>query len=205
MPDVSSHREHAIRLVAIGASAGGVEALGLLLQALPATTHVAVVVVLHLPRDRPSLLPALYAQRCALPVREAGDKEPVLPGTVYFAAPDYHLLIEQDFTFSLSVDAPVHHSRPAIDVTLESAAYAYGRQMLGIILTGASADGAFGLAVVRQQGGLAWVQDPLEAVAGTMPAAAIALAGADCIYSLQQIAAGLSRLGPDQHRPGQHS
>ncbi len=188
-----------IQLVVIGASAGGVEALGVLLQALPAGATAALVAVLHIPHGRPSLLPELYAQRCALPVREAEDKEPVVAGTVYFAAPDYHLQIEPERTFSFSIDGAVNYSLPAIDVTLESAALAYGPAMLGIILTGASADGAAGLAAVRRHGGLAWVQDPQEALAKAMPAAAIARAGADRIWRIKQIAAGLSRLGPRLH------
>jgi two-component system chemotaxis response regulator CheB len=181
-----------LKLIAIGTSAGGVEALGVLLAALPADCPAAVVVVLHIPPDRASLLPSLYAARCPLPIKEVEDKEPVSAGTVYFAAPDYHMQIEPDRTFSLSLDAPVNYSRPSIDVTLESAAYAYGREMLGIILTGASADGAAGLAAVRARGGLAWVQDPAQALASTMPAAALALAGADLVTGLDGIAAGLA-------------
>ena len=182
-----------VQLVAIGASAGGVEALGLLLRALPADCRIAVAVVLHLAPDRASRLAQLYARHCALPVKEVEDKEPVLAGTVYLAAPDYHLQVEPDRTFSLSQDDAVHFSRPAIDVMLETAAYAYRAQMLGIVLTGASADGAAGLLRVRREGGLAWVQDPARAQAATMPAAALALAGADQVWSLDQIAAGLAR------------
>lgn len=192
----SDRRMERIELIVIGASAGGVEALGLLLQHLPAACRAAVAVVLHLPPDRHSLLPSLYAQRCRVPVKEVEDKEAVVSGTVYFAAPDYHMQLEPNRSFSLSVDGPVNYSRPSIDVTMESAAYAYGERMLGIILTGASADGAAGLAVVRQQGGLAWVQDPAEAMVATMPAAALALAGADRVLSLEQMAAELARLGP---------
>lgn len=183
-----------IRLVVVGASAGGVEALDVVLRALPARGRAALVVVLHMPPDRSSLLPRLYAERCRWPIKEVEDKEPVLPGTVYFAAPDYHLQVEPGGSFSLSLDAPVHFSRPSIDVALESAALAYGADMLGIILTGASADGAAGLALVRQHGGLGWVQDPAQAMASVMPAAALALAGADRVLSLAQIGAGLAGL-----------
>lgn len=184
-----------IRLIVIGTSAGGVEALGLLLRALPASRRVAVAVVLHIPPDRTSLLPKLYADRCLMRIKEVDDKEPVVPGTVYFAAPDYHMQLEPGGSFSLSMDEPVNFSRPSIDVTFESAAYAWREQVLGIVLTGASADGAAGLAQVRRLGGLAWVQDPEQAMARLMPAAALALAGADRVMSLEQIAAALAQFG----------
>ena len=98
--------------VVVGASAGGVEALSVLLPALPADSTAAVFVVLHLPRDRPSLLSEIFARKCALPVREAQDKESVTPGTVYFAPTNYHLLLDAGPQMALSADDPVHHSRP---------------------------------------------------------------------------------------------
>jgi two-component system chemotaxis response regulator CheB len=185
----------AIELVVIGASAGAVEALGALLAALPAACRVALVVVLHLSPQRSSGLPALFAARCALPLRELEDKEPVAGGTVYFAAPDYHVLFESERSFALSQDAAVNFSRPSIDVALESAALAYGAAALGVILSGASADGAAGLAALRAAGGLAWVLDPARAAFRTMPDAALRLAGADAVLGIEQIAAGLARLG----------
>ena len=111
-----------LRLIAIGASAGGVEALGIVLRALPATCRAAVVVVLHLAPGRSSQLPQLYAERCQLRLREAQDKEPLQPGVVYFAPPDYHLLLDRGPQLALSVDDLVHFSRPSIDVLFESAA-----------------------------------------------------------------------------------
>ena len=189
-----------LRLVAIGASAGGVEALGTLLRALPAGCRAVVVVVLHLAPGRSSQLPQLYAERCQLPLREAQDKEPLQGGTVYFAPPDYHLQVEPDGCFSLSQEAPVYFSRPSIDVLLETAALAYRRAMLAIILTGASADGAAGLARVRQLGGSAWVQDPQGASCGIMPAAALRRAGADRVLDLAQMAASLALLDNGGHK-----
>lgn len=189
-----------LRLIAIGASAGGVEALGILLRALPATCRAAVVVVLHLAPGRSSQLPQLYAERCLLPLREAQDKEPLQGGTVYFAPPDYHLQIEPDASFSLSQEAPVYFSRPSIDVLLETAALAYRRAMLAIILTGASADGAAGLARVRQLGGSAWVQQPQGASCGIMPAAALRRAGADRVLDLPCMAASLALLDGGQDK-----
>jgi len=184
----------AVRLVTIGTSAGGVEALAVLLAALPARCRAAVAVVLHIPPDRASLLPRLYADRCALPIKEVEDKEPVAPGVVYFAAPDYHMQIEPDQSFSLSTEGPVNFSRPAIDLAFESAAYAYRDQLLAVVLTGASVDGAAGLRTAREQGALAWVQDPALASSAMMPASALRIAGADHILSIAQIAAGLACL-----------
>lgn len=196
-PEVRHAGEQGLRLVAIGASAGGVEAIGQLLRALPADCPAAIVVLLHMLPDRSSRLPRLFADRCQLPLKEVEDKEPVRAGTVYFGVADYHLQIEPDRTFSLAQDEAVNYSRPSIDVLFESAAYAYGKEMLGIILTGASADGAAGLLQVRRQGGRAWVQDPLQAVVGVMPAAALKLAGADRIMTLPQLALALACLTAD--------
>jgi two-component system chemotaxis response regulator CheB len=188
----------AVELVAIGASAGGVDAIGTLLQALPAGFPAAVAIVLHIPPDSASLLSALFTPRCLLRVKEVDDKEMLAPGFVYFAAPDYHMLVEPDRSLSLSQDEPVNFSRPSIDLLLESAALAYGPRMLGIVLTGGSPDGTQGLRCVREQGGMAWVQDPAEAVAPAMPASAIAHAGADRILTLADMARRLAALG----RPG---
>lgn len=190
------HVGQGIEAIAIGASAGGVEALGTLLASLPQTFQLPVFIVLHLPPDRSTMLPQLLSRRCPLPVKEAEDKEPVTPGTVYFAAPDYHLLVEPDRTFSLSRDEPIHYSRPSIDLLFESAAFVYRKHLLGIVLTGASQDGAEGLKQIRECGGAAWVQDPEEATSSTMPAAALARAGADAVMPLAAMVTRLSRLTP---------
>lgn len=184
--------------VVIGASAGGVQALQLMLRALPASFGAAVAVVLHLPPDRPSGLAALLGGVCALPVAEALDKQPLLAGTVVLAPPDYHLMIEPDRSVALSVDAPLRWSRPAIDPLFESAAIAFGPALLGIVLTGASSDGAEGLAAVRRHGGQAWVESPDTASVPTMPAAALALAGADLVAPLGELASRLGALGHRQ-------
>jgi two-component system chemotaxis response regulator CheB len=181
--------------IVIGASAGGVDALGGLLDALPSQLSCAVLVVLHLLPDRNTLLPQLFARRCARPVKEAEDKEPIAAGTVYLAPPDYHLLVEPDHTLALSKDEPVHYSRPAIDPLFEAAALAYRERLLGIILTGASCDGAQGLQQIRSCGGATWVQDPQQASASAMPAAALAQGGVDAVLTLAEIAERLARLG----------
>lgn len=183
-----------IEAVAIGASAGGLDALGVLLQALPAPFAPAIFAVLHLPPDKPSLLPELLQARCRLPVREALDKERVQGGCVYLAPPDYHLLVEKEKTLALSRDEPVYFSRPSIDVLFESAAEAYGPALLGIVLTGANSDGAEGLRAIRAAGGRAWVQSPADALSQEMPAAAIERAGADLVAPLHDMAERLVHL-----------
>ena len=194
-------RDH-VDAVVIGASMGGVEALGRVLPALPGDAKVAVFVVLHLPRDRTSLLADIFAPLCALSVQEAEDKAPALPGNIYFAPPDYHLLInderlpgEHGPSLLLSVDDPVHFARPSIDVLFESAADVYGARLLGIILTGANADGADGLKTVHDAGGFTVVQDPDAAMAALMPEAARQRHAVDAVLSLDEISGLLRQLG----------
>jgi len=184
--------------VVIGASAGGVEALSVLLPALPADSKASVFIVLHLPRDKPSLLSEIFARKCPLPVREAQDKESVAPGTVYFAPTNYHLLLDAGPQMALSADDPVHHSRPSIDVLFESAAYIYGNRLLGIILTGANEDGAEGLAAVHDSGGVTVVQEPASAHSPQMVLSALKLRPADFVLSLDHIAGLLGTLKPDR-------
>jgi two-component system chemotaxis response regulator CheB len=174
--------------VVIGTSAGGVAALGRLLPALPAEMPFPVVVVIHMPREGPNALVDIFAPLCAVAVCDAIDKQPVTGGTVWFAPTDYHLLIESTRTFSLSLEEPVNYSRPAIDPLFESAAEAYGAGLVGIVLTGASADGARGALAVRESGGVLVVEDPAGADSAAMPTAAIALARPDAIGSVVEIA-----------------
>lgn len=183
--------------VVIGASAGGVEALSLLLPEIPQGYSGAVFVVLHLPRERPSLLVDVFSHKCALPVREAEDKEPVLPGTVYFAPSNYHLLVDDGPMLALSTDAPVNFSRPSIDVLFESAAEVYGTRLLGMILTGASEDGAAGLAAVARAGGTTCVQSPENAYASLMVEAALRRVRPEYVLPLPELAALLRTItGP---------
>jgi two-component system chemotaxis response regulator CheB len=162
-----------IDAIVIGASAGGVEILSMLLAALPANCPASFFIVMHIPRERPSLLADVFKVRCALPVKEAEDKEPVQPGTVYLAPPDYHLLIDRGPALALSSDEPVHFSRPSIDVLFESAADIYGERLVGLILTGANQDGAAGLAAVGRAGGRTVVQDPDTAAVAYLPQSAL--------------------------------
>ena len=192
-----------IRAVAIGASAGGVQALSELLPALSRESQAAVFVVLHLPRDRPSLLVDVFSQKCALAVREAEDKEPVIPGTVYFAPPNYHLLVDAGPQLALSADDLVNHSRPSIDVLFDSAAQVYREHLLGIILSGANEDGAEGLAAVHDAGGLTVVQEPQTAQSSAMILSALERRPVDLVLDLPGIAMLLQRLCPSE--PGRRA
>jgi two-component system chemotaxis response regulator CheB len=177
--------------VVIGASAGAVQALSRILPALPADYPIPVLVVVHIPADRSDLLASLFQAKCRLAVKEAEDKEPIVPGLIYFGPSDYHLLVEADRSVSLSADEPVLYSRPSIDVLFESAADAYGSGLVGIILSGANEDGAEGLRAVAAAGGGALVENPAEAFASAMPEAALARCATAQSMSLDAIAAYL--------------
>jgi len=198
------------QIVVIGASLGGLHALQTVLATLPAGFPLPVAIVQHREKDTDDTLRTLLQGCCSLPVIEPEDKEPILPGHVYLAPPDYHLLIDcglrsADFGilrnpqseignhFALSTEAPVNYARPSVDVLFESAADAYHEQAIGVILTGANQDGAAGLAKIKQRGGLAIVQDPQTAEAPTMPEAAIAAVTVDLILPLEEIGAFLAR------------
>ena len=187
-------RRSGVDALVIGASAGGIDALMRLLPALPPAPRFPVVVLLHLPDDRESRLAAVFQQHLAQPVLQAEDKAVLAPGSIYFAPPGYHLSIERERCFSLSQEEPVHFSRPSIDVLMTSAADAYGTKLCGIVLTGASADGAEGLAAIGEAGGLTIVQDPRDAEIATMPAAAIRARTPDHILTLGAIGALLPDL-----------
>ena len=165
-------------LIVVGCSWGGLAALGRLLEHLPDEVDVPIAIAQH--RGPDSLRGALQAalqRHLARPVVEAADKDPIEPGHVYVAPSDYHLLVEPG-SFALSVDERVQHARPSIDVLFESAADAYGAGVIGVVLTGANADGAAGLARIAARGGVAIVQDPETAEAREMPEAALAAAPA---------------------------
>jgi len=178
----------------IGCSAGGLQALQQILPPLSATLGIAVIIVSHTGPERSSALSQLLGRCCKLPVSDAQEREPVLPGHVYIAPPDYHLLIEPDFTFALSVDPRVCNVRPAIDVLFISAAGAYRERLAGVVLTGANTDGAIGLKAIADRSGICLVQDPGTAVAGTMPQAALAMVAGAKILTLSQIPGELMEL-----------
>jgi two-component system chemotaxis response regulator CheB len=173
--------------IIVAGSAGGVDALINVLPGLPAGMQVPVICMLHLPANRESRLAELFAERLVVPVREAADKQPIADGTVYFAGSGYHLSVEQDRTFSLSCEPPVHFARPAIDVLMSSAADVYGPELVGILLTGANYDGAAGMAQIHARGGLTVVQDPGEAQVPIMPQGAIDANRPDLVLPLAGI------------------
>jgi two-component system chemotaxis response regulator CheB len=160
-------------LVAIGASWGGLDVLRTILQRLPAGLGAAVVIAQHRsPESHPTAFRDLLGAVTMLLVREAEDKDELEAGTVYVAAPDYHLLVDGG-RLALSTEGPVLHARPSIDVLLETAAESYRDRCIGVVLTGANDDGARGLARVVELGGIAIVQDPATAVRTEMPDAAL--------------------------------
>jgi len=168
-----------LRLVAIGASWGGL--------------HAPIVIAQHRRGDSDGMLVRLLDARCALRVCEADDKQSLRPGVVLVAPADYHLLVETG-TVALSVDAPLNYSRPSIDILFSSAADAYGAAMAGVLLTGANADGALGLAQIAARGGTAIVQDPDTAERREMPDAALWATPEARVLQLEEIAPALTQL-----------
>lgn len=183
-----------VQVIVMGGSAGALDALFTILPALPRQFTLPIALVLHIPPDRPSYLPSVLGAKCHLGVHEVDDKEPIVGGNVYVAPPSYHLLLERQRRFSLSVDEPVHFSRPSIDVLFESAVEAFGAAVVGVLLSGANEDGAQGLTRIRRAGGMAVVQAPATAAAPCMPEAALRVAGADRILSPAAIGAFLADL-----------
>jgi two-component system chemotaxis response regulator CheB len=203
LPDTRNRR---IDAVVIGASAGGVEALSVLLPALAAGMSASVLIVLHVPRERPSLLAEIFSRKCALPVREGQDKDPIEGGIVYFAPPDYHMQVDTANGLphiALSADDLVNYSRPSIDVLFETAADVFDRSLMGIVLTGSNNDGTAGLQAVHRAGGIAIVQDPASAEVAFMPQSALKGTPSACLLSLEQIARVLHTLnGPSPSKLG---
>lgn len=183
-----------IEALVIGASAGGIRALMLLLGRLPAHFRLSIIIVLHMPDTHESRLAEVFQHHTPMTVTMAEDKAYIAPGKIYFAGPSYHLSIERERSFSLSCEEPVHYSRPSIDVLMSSAADAYGASLAGILLTGANHDGAMGMSAIHKNGGITIVQDPTEAEIAIMPQAAIDLFTPDFILPLAQIQQLIFRL-----------
>lgn len=181
--------------VVMGGSAGALEALSLILPALPAAFPLPILIVVHVPADPPSVLAELLQSKCALRVKEAEDKEPIEPGTVYFAPPDYHLLVEVNGAIALSCDDPLMYSRPSIDVLFESAADYFGETLLAVVLSGANSDGAAGALAIQGRGGRVLVQAPDSAYVRAMPQAALDKCPDAVSLSALEIAAYLEKEG----------
>lgn len=174
-------------MIVMGGSAGSMTVLSGLLPIFPADYPLPVVIVQHLHPQQDGYYIEHFQAKCRMNVKEADEKESIRPGTIYFAPPNYHLLIEQERTFSLSIDEKVNYTRPSIDVLFESAADVYGARLIGVILTGANQDGACGLKLIKQRGGLAMVQDPRTAESAYMPQSAIEMSPVDYVLPVREI------------------
>ena len=182
------------RAVVIGVSAGGMNALGKILPELPVDFPLPLMIVQHVSPLSDNYMIRHFNSRSQIIVKEADEKEKIKAGHAYFAPPNYHLLIEKDFTFSLSVDERVNYSRPSIDVLFETALDTYCSSLIGIVLTGANNDGSKGLKKIKECGGLTIVQDPADAEVPAMPEAAIRLVMPDEVLKIDEIAPFLIRI-----------
>lgn len=173
-------------IIVIGCSMGGMHAMQEILTALPDDFQVPIAVVQHRYRTSDEGLPSFFRRQTRLNVVDALDKQWIKPGTVYLAPANYHLLVSPG-ELHLSVDEAVAYSRPSVDVLFESAAEAYGAGVIGVVLTGANADGARGVVNIKKNGGFVVVQDPASAEAPSMPEAAIAATRVDRVLRLERI------------------
>lgn len=185
------------RAIVIGASAGGMDAIKSILMPLQEEFQVPILIVQHLGPHSDGYMARHLNELCKINVKEADEKEKIIPGNVYIAPSNYHLLVEKDETLSLTVDPKVNYSRPSIDVLFESAAEVYENELIGIILTGGNGDGSKGLKRIKEFGGLAIVQDPRTAEADFMPKAAMKASEVDYILSLNKISNKLIKLVGD--------
>jgi two-component system chemotaxis response regulator CheB len=187
MPSFKRGGTNRYSLLALGASWGGVEALSHIIEQLPADWSVPIVIVQHQHAHSGTALERILSRLTTLKVVDVEDKQLITPGHIYIAPANYHLLVEEDKSFSLSLDAPVLYSRPSIDVTFRSLAGVYGSQCIAVLLTGANEDGVDGLRKIRASGGFTMAQDPKEAMVATMPQAAITADVVDKIVLLNEV------------------
>lgn len=180
-------------IIVIGASAGGVQALTTLVSALPPSLPAAVFIVLHIPAERPSLLPDILSRDALMPVSHAKNGERIQPGRIYVAPPDQHLLIENSHIKIVHGPKENLH-RPSIDTMFRSAARWAGPRVIGVVLTGARDDGTVGMRAIKQRGGVAIVQDPVEATFPSMPTSVMQDIRVDYSLPLREIGPLLSRL-----------
>jgi len=183
------------KVIVIGGSTGSLDVLLRVLPALQPTLSFAIIIVLHRKNSGDSTLESLLASKTVIPVKEVDDKDPLQANTIYVAPADYHLLIEKDYTFSLDDSEKVNYSRPALDVTFESAADIFGSAVVGILLSGANADGTKGLAAIKKAGGITVVQNPETAQAAFMPQQAILNATIDYILDIPELIRFLNSIG----------
>lgn len=183
-------------IVVVGASAGGVQALIELVSRLPADLPAAVFVVLHTAPRCPNVLPMILARHARMEVVLATDGDPIRPGRIYVAGADYHLLID-DGKIRLNHGPKQHHTRPAVDPLFQTAAAAYGPRVVGVVLTGAGANGVRGMLAIKQHGGIAMIQDPEEALWPSMPANTRRAVGVDYVLPVADLAHVLVDLARD--------
>lgn len=174
-------------VVLIGGSTGSIEVLLEFLPTLKAPLSFAIIIVLHRKNTADSTLSDLLAHKTSLPLKEVDDKDIIMAGNIFLAPADYHVLIEQNHTFSLDDSEKINHSRPSIDVTFESAAEVYGSSLVGVLLSGANADGKDGLIAIKKAGGIAVVQQPETAQAAFMPQQAILHVSVDYIVTIPEL------------------
>jgi two-component system, chemotaxis family, protein-glutamate methylesterase/glutaminase len=182
------------RVIVIGASAGGLHILTQILSSLQTDYPYPIIVIQHRANDREMTLEHVLQHKCRLRVKQADEKEQLTAGVAFIAPPGYHLLIEQNYTFSLAADSPVKFSIPSIDVTFESAAEVIGDRLIGILLTGASNDGAAGIRAIKSHNGITIVQSPAEAEYPLMPQSAIATGAVDFVWKTNDIKQFLAEL-----------
>lgn len=185
------------KAIVIGVSTGGVAALKFILSELPSNFSLPILIVSHIAPGSDDGLAILFDTLCGIKVKEADELEKIVSSTVYLAPANYHMLVEKGGFISLSVDPPVHFARPSVDVLFESAADVYCTSLIGVILTGAGADGSNGLQKIKLNGGKTIVQDPLDAEMGAMPKSALQLQEADYIVPLNEIPSLLMKLSQD--------
>jgi two-component system chemotaxis response regulator CheB len=181
-------------MVVIGGSAGSLDVILKIVAAVQDAVDVAFIVVVHRAKTGDSILADLLSTQTKLAVKEVEDKEQILPGTIYIAPPDYHLLLENEYTFSLDASEKVHYSRPSIDVTFESAAFVYKTTLVGILLSGANADGAVGIKTIADAGGYTIVQQPATAEVSYMPQRALSIARVNKVLDGEEIGGFLNRI-----------
>lgn len=181
-------------IVAIAASAGGIEALSAILSQLPADFPTAIVVVQHIPAHRQSLIAKILNRRTALLVKEAEEGEALNPGTVYIAAPNFHLRVELDKTIGFSQSEKIHFLRPAAEILFSTVAEVYRERAIAVVLTGGDGDGATGVKVLNQAGSKIIAQDRATSAVFGMPAAAIETGCVDWVLPLTQISTALKNL-----------
>lgn len=174
-------------IVAIGGSWGGMDAVIAILEGLGKDFPLPLVLVLHRQRDEDSQLVAIVSRLLTITVKEIDEKEKLLPGVLYVAPRNYHVLLEEDKSFSLCASENVNFARPSIDVVFESIALAYREKTIGILLTGANSDGSKGLKTISEMGGLTIVQNPDDAVSSYMPLSALRIMNPSAIFTKQEI------------------